>query len=147
MDLEFYGEGACLYFEFIKLTIALMVVAVITCGIPNIALNITGEGCFLYTEHFKCSPTIFVTMSIANKLDSDYHDLNLQNYLINATVLAMFVVVQLWRTRFHHVEEQVLRIASPQQYAIMGSIPQLEEPRSELEGEIEEGIYEWFRQE
>ena len=66
-------------------------------------------------------------MSIANKLSSDLRDLRIQYYLIYVPLVAIFIVIQIFRKRFQDIEEEMNHVAGPQKYSIVGSISTLKE--------------------
>lgn len=100
-----------------------------------LASNILGEDC---NQTRKCSPNIFNTLAIVNKIDeNDY--LSVQNYVLLAFVLLFVFLAQWVRYTFRQIEEDCDEMSdSPSDYAII--IRRL--PKEIIEQKIEKMIDE-----
>ena len=66
-DIYYLGSGLILYFSFIKIAGLLAFMGCLIFSITNIYFNYTSEYC-ANTNYTICSNTVFIKLSIANKL-------------------------------------------------------------------------------
>lgn len=94
-DIYYLGSGLVLYFVFIKIVVVLAAIGCLTFSATNLYFNYTSNSC-LTSSILYCSNTLFIQLSIANKLNNKL-GMQLQAYLSVATVALMFLALQAMR--------------------------------------------------
>lgn len=101
-DIYYLGSGLVLYFAFIKLCFVISLFGLLVFSGTNLYFNYTTDSCAQGT-FVDCSSTIFIQLSVANKLNNK-DARQLQSYLSIATVVVMFFTLQIARISMRNVE-------------------------------------------
>jgi hypothetical protein len=110
-------------------------------SLPSLILNLKSNSCQLQTSTLHCSPTIFLRLSVANKLGA-YPLLQLQSYLINGNILVAMLVIQVFRKKMRDLQVEVGLQPEPSDYAVM--VRMSEQDKYFREADVRRALAEWF---
>lgn len=135
------GSGLPLYFSFILLCILLCLISTLVVSIPSLFFNLTSNSCEIQTNTLHCSNTMFLRMSVANKIGQD-RLLQLQSYLVNGNILLVLVALQIARKKMRDLQVEVDLQPEASDYAVLIRLDQ--EEKYYRERDVKAAIDEWF---
>jgi hypothetical protein len=115
-ELIFLGPGVPLLFIFARLGILLLVILTLFFSIFAVVTNLRGDSCDIASN---CQTSIFVRLSIANKIYDSY-DINIQNYLLVGFIGQLILWMQLMLYMIRRTDQRSDElINSPSDYSLM----------------------------
>lgn len=121
-EIGYLGCGIPLYLSFMKLCLAVALLSSLVVAAPSLYFNYTGGSCDDSSNVLHCSKTLFLSLSVANKI-SQSGELTLQSYLISGNVVLVFLLLLFMRRWMTELQMEIDLAPSPSDYAVLLKMP------------------------